>query len=147
MRINGLLTISTTTFIGTLFFLALARIQYAQEVFSPEQAKALGDAASKSDAAAYVLGVLTIACLGLVTYTLKSKDEIARQNNAELKELSTSIRIQTEAYKSQTDKDQRSIEALRLLAQTQAAMSGKPCALESEILKDYLRGKLHGGEK
>lgn len=142
MSVNKLLGFSVSSFLVAIFFFALAMSLNAQTMVDPEHAKALGEAAEKSNAAAYVLGFLAVACLGLATYTVKSKDEITKENNKELRELSASIREQTEVFKAKTDKDERAIEAMKLLAQAQAQQATKPCALENEILKDYLKGKL-----
>ena len=110
-----------TGFLTIFLFLTPALAQ----TFLPdnESAKALGEAASKSSPVAYVLGFVTVACLGLTAWSIKRGDDTIDK----ISELTDSI------------KDQN--HNLANIATAMDQMSRKACPLDSEMLSDLIHGK------
>lgn len=110
-----------------------------------ETAKALGEAAEKSSALAYVLGFVTVASMSLAAYTIKTKDGL----KDDIQDLTQSIRDQTNAYiQSSTIFDREVKDSLKEVKDSMNKMnssvdsfSRKPCALDTDTLNNIIKGK------
>jgi hypothetical protein len=129
----------------------------------------LGEAAKASSASAYVLGFISFLSLSFAAWTVNKRDETIN----EIKKLSTSIDVQTDVLKS-GHKDAIESARIAAVAANKAAevamtaaevsrlalndkedhiqqlleqvrlMTKRPCALDSETMQDFLKGRFSG---
>ena len=135
---KALLKFAVVTFALSAMFLFVGMSQAQGLAFDPEQAQKLGEAAEKSNAAAYVLGVVSVLSISLAAWTISKRDE----SQKDIQDLAAAIRAQTASMLETTVKDDRQVKQdMTKLANAMEIMAKKPCGMDSETLKDIIRGK------